>query len=361
MASIKVVPPTIPTGRPLVQPDLQGAVFRSQVEAALSRGRACREAAKRALSYFRSYIGLKSCQAGWQESGRALLPAALQSHRGAVRVAAGFARNQVTAQVLEGLGLSDIARRLGACGSEVIVLPGGVAKAYGPCDLRLLCPICARRDAQRKRRRYVSRVVKVMSDGGYVPALLTLTVKASPDLGQGVSCLVGAFREAVAAARFDRRDKGSRETERSEFSAIGGGVASVEVKRGEGSGLWHPHLHCLCLLSRWVDHGKMKAEWEQRTGGSYVVDIRCLSRRRSMLKQLCEVLKYAVKFADQPGPDSAETWRVLRGVRLFQSWGCLYGIKVEPDQHQGDTTAEQGGAAVVVRFDREGQAFVGGE
>lgn len=348
--------PSVHLGSPSVQPSLEMYGLGVQFAAAEARFRDHQERVREASSSFRSYIALKVSQ-GWQGAGRSLLPEVLQGHAGAVRVAASFARNQLTSAVLESRGLSVEAVKLARCGSELVVGLGSRAMAYHPCKMRLLCPICARRDAQSHRRRYVTRVVKILDEGRYVPAMLTLTVKDGPDLQERVSALLCAFRGALAGARRDRHDK--RDTERSELSAVAGGVASVECKRGSGSGEWHPHLHCLVLLRRWVDRSKLQAEWLARTGDSSVLDIRRLRPGVPLVKQLCEVLKYAAKFSDLPSVDSVSAWLALRGFRLFQSWGCLWGVKVSPEEYQGGISSPEGQGGALQPFEG-GRGCVGG-
>ena len=151
---------------------------------------------------------------------------------------------------------------------------------------------------------------------------------------------------------------GSRD--RTEFSAIAGGLASVELKRGKNSGEWHPHAHAIVLLTRRIDQAKLSAEWATRTDGSFIVGITALSQKRTLLKSLCEALKYAVKFADLPGAECIDAWQAARGKRLCQSWGCMWGMLEDADQEGEDEKPEPKPGeypGVFVRLDQAARAF----
>jgi hypothetical protein len=102
-------------------------------------------------------------------------------------------------------------------------------------------------------------------------------------------------------------------------------VATIEIKRGKRSGLWHPHLHvlvarpsCVCLRGRHpydggplCIHGRiccphalnqccLAHAWRQITGDSYVVDIRAVraDSEGDMGGAIREVVKYCTKLTD---------------------------------------------------------------
>lgn len=270
--------------------------------------------------------------AGLKALARQLVEPAFAHLPSVVDTVAANLRNQLTAQELRRQGYSEKAKKVAACGTEfwIPALGPGKARVGWGCGQRLLCPICARDVAQRYRRRYCQRVVQVCQETGAVPALLTLTVQDGPDLLERLEVLQGAVRGMIFSARQARA--GNRH--RTELSACLGGVGSVEVKRGQGSGLWHPHWHGVVLLSRWIDRDALVEEWRARSGGSYIVDIRRFAKRRSVFRSVCEVLKYAAKFGELGG-SQIEAWRVCRGRRLLGSWGCLRGVIVDQDQDQG--------------------------
>lgn len=67
---------------------------------------------------------------------------------------------------------------------------------------------------------------------------MTLTVKNGDDLAERFKHLHGAQREL-----WKRRQRGRG----SVLDGVVGAVWSYEVKRGDNSGQWHPHLHMIAL------------------------------------------------------------------------------------------------------------------
>lgn len=142
-----------------------------------------------------------------------------------------------------------------------------------------------------------------------------------------------------------------------------GCLATMEIQRGQGSGLWHPHLHvlvarpsCTCLRGRRLDddgprcsHGRVRCPhalnqcciseaWREITGESFVVDIRAARAEedRSMAGAVREVVKYCTKLTEVSSKqredgrsDVLELHRAIRGRRLLTTTGVFRGL-VEP-------------------------------
>jgi len=85
-----------------------------------------------------------------------------------------------------------------------------------------------------------------LEDGNYI-SMLNFTVRDGEDLAERVAFLENSFRTMYNS------DKKRRALWNERFP---GGIRSLEVKIGENSGKWHPHLHCLVM----------------QEGGSYVKD-----------------------------------------------------------------------------------------
>ena len=108
---------------------------------------------------------------------------------------------------------------------------------------------------------------------------------------------------------------------------MAGAVWSYEGKRGNGSGLWHPHLHMVVLSEHSPDKFSLSAEWENITGDSKIVDVRPISQD-DPASGFIEVFKYAVKFSDQPETDTVSAYQVLKGRRLLDCSGCFRGVVI---------------------------------
>ena len=107
------------------------------------------------------------------------------------------------------------------------------------CRKHLLCPLCAIRRGAKSLGAYLTRYEAISRTAAHLrPFLVTLTVKDGPDLEERFKHLHKAQREL-----WKRKQRGRG----SVLDQVEGAVWSYEVKRGQGSGLWHPHLHMIAL------------------------------------------------------------------------------------------------------------------
>ncbi len=215
------------------------------------------------------------------------------------------------------------------------------------CREYKLCVLCGARRGGRLVSSYLERMSEVLGSRANLRLWnLTLTVRDGPDLVERFSVLENAFGVLLDRSR-DYRKKGRGA---SAFNVVHGGVRSFEVKRGKGSGVWHPHVHALLLVDGELDRERLLREWAllvgQDEGSTYAAHTNrghgfkfCgpvgLRPRRgevdaSVIGAFLECFKYCVKFGDMPAMDIVSAWRVLRFRRLVQSWGVLWGVEV-PD------------------------------
>ena len=108
------------------------------------------------------------------------------------------------------------------------------------------------------------------------------------------------------------------------LDGVAGAVWSYEVKRGKGSGVWHPHLHMIALAESQPDAVQLSQEWHNITGDSFVVDVRPISQE-DPASGFVEVFKYAVKFSEQEPADTVHAWVTLASKRLIGSAGLFRG------------------------------------
>lgn len=200
------------------------------------------------------------------------------------------------------------------------------------CCQHLLCPLCAIRRGSKALKAYLDRWEVIRADKPALrPFLVTLTVKDGPDLAERFEHLKSAQRELWMRKH---RRRGSV------LDGVAGAVWSYEVKRGNGSGLWHPHLHMIALAEFQPDQVDLAREWQAITGDSFIVDVRPISSD-DPASGFIEVFKYAVKFGDQPHADTLHAFQTLRGKRLLASSGCFRGV-VEPEGLLDDCEALEG-------------------
>ena len=187
------------------------------------------------------------------------------------------------------------------------------------CKKHLLCPLCAIRRGAKALAAYLQRWEVIHEQNPNLkPYLVTLTVKDGPDLGERFKHLKKSLQEL-----FMRKHRGRG----SSLDGVAGSVWSYEVKRGSGSGSWHPHLHMIALAESIPDQSQLSAEWHNITGDSFIVDVRPISED-DPVSGFIEVFKYAVKFSEQEPADTVHAWVTLASKRLLASSGCFRGVVV---------------------------------
>lgn len=199
------------------------------------------------------------------------------------------------------------------------------------CMKHLLCPLCAIRRGSRALKSYLDRWEVIRAEKTALrPFLVTLTVKDGDDLVERFDHLHKSQREL-----WKRKQRGRG----SSMDGVVGAVWSYEIKRGKGSGLWHPHLHMIALAENQPDQQHLSAEWHNITGDSYIVDVRPISQD-DPAEGFMEVFKYAVKFSDQPPADTLQAWLTLKGKRLLASSGAFRGVEMPEDLMDDETALE---------------------
>ena len=190
------------------------------------------------------------------------------------------------------------------------------------CRKHLLCPLCAIRRGAKALGAYLDRFEAIKRSNARLGAfLVTLTVKDGPDLRERFKHLHKSQREL-----WMRKHRGRG----SVLDGVEGAVWSYEVKRGQGSGLWHPHLHMIALAEVMPDADRLSRDWHEITGDSFIVDVRPISQE-DPASGFVEVFKYAVKFSDQEPADTVHAWETLAGKRLLGSAGCFRGVEIPED------------------------------
>lgn len=185
------------------------------------------------------------------------------------------------------------------------------------CKKHHLCPMCASLRGLRLAAAYRDRVELVLRGHSTLGLqLVTLTVKDGPDLEERYTHLHDGLRIL--------RKRSARGNCATEWSKIVGAVWSYEVKRGSGSGEWHPHVHALAVVQAPIDQAKLSDQWHAITGDSMVVDVRNVDPDQH--GAFVECFKYALKFSEMTIPDNFDAWVALRGRRLIASSGVLRGI-----------------------------------
>ena len=205
------------------------------------------------------------------------------------------------------------------------------------CKRHLLCPLCAIRRAAKSVKAYYDRfLILSVQHPDVKPYLVTFTVKDGPDLVERFEHLSGSLRGYYAQRR-KALPLNTKNTPVEANKAIGG-VGSYEVKKGSGSGEWHPHSHWIWLCPSAPSKAQIQQEWHERTGDSFIVDVTPF-HGGDIASGFLEVFKYALKYSTMTHADNWEAFLALRGRRLVSSFGVFRGVEV-PEQDTDEITLD---------------------
>lgn len=184
-------------------------------------------------------------------------------------------------------------------------------------DLHLSCNKCHDRwciPCQNDRAALIREKVAQYIAGRHV-RLLTLTLRHSATpLRDQIARLYTSFSTL-------RRRQSWRQH-------VTGGVAFLETKVSEKTGLWHVHLHMLIEGTFW-EVREISREWHAVTGDSCIVDLRAV-------KDSANVASYVTKYVTKPADSSVyaqqekldELIVSLRGTRLALPFGTWRHLKL---------------------------------
>jgi len=257
-----------------------------------------------------------------------------------------------TAKYIGGLkGEQRLAQRVQTCGDYLVFrhyFTVDKVRLHGAklCMKHLLCPLCAIRRGAKALKAYLDRWEYLATQNTRLrPFLVTLTVKDGDDLAERFAHLHRGQREL-----WKRRQRGRG----SVLDGVMGAVWSYEVKRGSGSGQWHPHLHMIALAENQPSQEDLASEWKNITGDSHVVDVRPIDQV-NQVEGFLEVFKYAVKFSDQPVTDTWHCFQTLKGKRLIGSAGAFRSVVVPEELTDDDADLDDlPYATLFYRFVKEG-------
>jgi len=156
-------------------------------------------------------------------------------------------------------------------------------------------------------RRFMPVIDAMLGAGGAL-RFITLTVVDGPDLAERVRHLERSFRKLKQQKLWRR--------------CVEGGIRVLEIKRGERSGLWHPHYHLL-VTGNYIPQRELAVAWKKATGDSGIVHV-CFAGA-NVVKEL---FKYTVKDAGLTPGDLDEAARVLKGKRVVAVLGLFYNRQV---------------------------------
>lgn len=213
--------------------------------------------------------------------------------------------------------------------------PKTVLEGHRACCQHLRCPHCAIRREIKNVQKFEAKYQEIKKQRpGALLYYCVFTILNRPDLHGAYEHLQGCARLLINR----RRDalkiiNGKRRGDcalQSEFSKVVAGAYSIEIKRGTGSGDWHPHINFLLVTDGEIlDKDQLTAEWERVTGDSFMLS--CEPKKGDDIGAFIEIFKYAVKFSDMTPADNHHAATLLAKRRLLGSFGEFYGLKITED------------------------------
>lgn len=218
------------------------------------------------------------------------------------------------------------------------------------CKRVMLCPLCAIRRAAKFIRAYFERWEIIKANNSKLKAyMVTFTVKDGADLLERYRHLKNSIKEYHRQRR-DALKKGRIRRPPVEANKAAGAVWSFEIKRGSGSGLFHPHVHAIWLCEVAPDPVRLSKEWNEVTGDSFIVDVRPIEEGDA--SGFIEVFKYALKFSEMTFEDTWSAFCILRGQRMVSSLGAFRGVEVSEEMIDEDAPEDLPYLEFVFRYVR---------
>lgn len=231
---------------------------------------------------------------------------------------------QQVISAFERLGLQHVVSKLKECGTfiNIIECVKCLTKhfaGFNRCKSRWCLPCQAVR-AKSWVARIAEKIFELVSNDDYKLCFLTFTLRNRENLRCMICEMERYWRELVHECKEYRKKFKER---------FVGGVRSLEVKRGEGSGLWHVHFHCLVVVREYEkDSSWLIPAWKEITKGEGSVDVRGVkvNTGEDIVSVACEVAKYIVKPGKFDVDDLAELYNALVGKRQINTWGLFRGL-----------------------------------
>ena len=222
---------------------------------------------------------------------------------------------------------------------------------FSSCKERI-CPICSKKRSLLLFKRFVPVFRNLLNEGYYINGL-NFTIVNTDNLAKSIEVINKAFRYIQGGSKSIRKEFNRR---------FVGGLRSLEIKLGENSKLWHPHLHCLVVKKEYSrDFDFLSEVWNKAvklaggeesktTPGLYgLVSIFSLvdkknantDKEKSIEIGTLETLKYITKFDYDIDSDRIpELITSIKGVRMLNTWGILRNINLDVDSDMNKSYRE---------------------
>lgn len=257
-------------------------------------------------------------------------------------IAARYTANRTSARKHRAAGLETEAGKIATCRRSwvhAVHMPCGTmrpARSTYSCGDRIGCAHCA----HERARKIAERVVALFRDVER-PKFWTLTV---PNVDRVSEYVYSELRRSFTRLR--------RRLEKLAPGCVKGGVYAIETTWNEDDGSAHPHIHAL-IDGAYVRQDILAREWAKASKhlGGQIVDVRAVKDRAGRVVEkltatnsdvVSEICKYAAKLAEIPVDQLAAFRKCMRGRKLLNPFGAMFGAVVEEDDdHEDDDQGEQ--------------------
>jgi hypothetical protein len=216
---------------------------------------------------------------------------------------------------------SEISQKMALCGKQHFVMvcsnDGYTTHLASYCNLRKICPACARRYSSDLFFKYFPLILP--GDGEKL-RFLTLTFpnvrELTPRVYLGLKSNFLKLRDSLS------KEKGKRKNKMLKY------ISSVETTFNSKDKTFHVHLHVL-FIGRYVNYSRVRDLWNSYYGLNTVSNIQLVRNPKQGIKY---VLKYVTKGADLPCDFLIPYYYATKGQRLFITYG-LKSSKVSKRFH----------------------------
>lgn len=185
---------------------------------------------------------------------------------------------------------------------------------HGYCRDRM-CPTCA----DRRSMRVFARTKEALGKAASVRFLTLTLAESTRELGEQLDHLTDSFRRLRQSKLWK--------------TSVKGGVATIEVTRGQRGEHWHVHMHIL-ITGEYISQTTLASQWELATTDSKIVHIRACHNRD---KDIGYAAKYAAKPANTTNWTEAELCvfaEQVKGKRLIIAFGDCHASKIEKNNER---------------------------
>lgn len=229
--------------------------------------------------------------------------------------------------------------RLRDCASAIEINEKGQIVSANFCKNRY-CPICQWRKSRKTFALAVNIQNKIEEKGNFQFLFLTLTLKNSKNLSQGIDHILQSFKRLQDTKRFRRIVKGF--------------IRTLEITYNQKTKEWHPHIHSIIAVDNnyftekelYTDYEQWRALWKTVAHVDYFPQCNIQKiNEEERAKAIAEISKYMVKPIDlEISKESEEIYtHLLKSTfgRRLSSAGGIYKEVAREIKNKYETETEE--------------------